>query len=83
MAETIQHRRLRNESGDVLRRVQAGETFQITNHGAVVAILSPAGEAAPPLRMRVASVRGGFAQLPRLQREHRVQDELDDLRSER
>ncbi len=40
--KTIPHRELRNHSGDVLRRVQAGETIQVTNHGEVVAILSPA-----------------------------------------
>ena len=41
MAKTISHRELRNHSSDVLRRVQAGETIQVTNHGEVVAVLSP------------------------------------------
>lgn len=39
--ETIPHRELRNNSGSVLRRVEGGETIDITNHGKVVARLSP------------------------------------------
>jgi prevent-host-death family protein len=40
--ERISHRELRNNSGEVLRRVQAGEIFEITNNGVVVATLAPA-----------------------------------------
>lgn len=37
--ERIPHRELRNNSAEILRRVAAGESFEITNHGEVVAIL--------------------------------------------
>ena len=43
--KTIPHRELRNRSSDVLRRVQAGETIQVTNYREVVAVLSPADPA--------------------------------------
>ena len=39
--QTIMHRELRNNSAAILHRVQAGETFEITNNGEPVAILSP------------------------------------------
>ena len=39
--QTIMHRELRNNSAAILHRVQAGETFEITNYGEPVAILSP------------------------------------------
>lgn len=38
---TISHRELRNSSSEVLRRVGAGESFTITNHGRPVARLLP------------------------------------------
>ena len=38
---TILHRELRNNSSKILEEVSNGETFEITNHGKVVAVLSP------------------------------------------
>lgn len=38
---TISHREMRNKSAEVLRRVEAGETIIVTNHGEPVAELSP------------------------------------------
>ena len=38
---TIPHRELRNNSSKILEEVSNGETFEITNHGKVVAVLSP------------------------------------------
>ena len=38
---TIPHRELRNNSTEILRRVEAGEAFAITNHGRMVARLVP------------------------------------------
>ena len=39
--ETISHREMRNRSGSYLRRVEAGESFLVSNNGTVVAILAP------------------------------------------
>lgn len=38
---TISHREMRNNSAEVLRRVEAGEELVVTNHGRPVARLSP------------------------------------------
>ncbi|MCX6433035.1 MAG: type II toxin-antitoxin system prevent-host-death family antitoxin [Actinobacteria bacterium] len=38
---TISHRELRNNSGEILRAVAAGESFTITNNGQPVAELVP------------------------------------------
>ncbi len=84
MSRTIPHRELRNDSSAVLRAVQSGETIEVTNNGEVVAILIPPPRApGTHLRIRRATARGGFAELHRLQLEHPVQDDLDDLRSDR
>lgn len=40
-AKTITHRELRNESGRILREVQQGQSFVITNNGEPVAALQP------------------------------------------
>ncbi len=82
MTERLAHRDLRNRSSEILREVASGATFEITNHGKVVAVLSP-----PPrsrgLRIRAARVRSGFADLPLVSRAESVQDVLDDLRGDR
>jgi prevent-host-death family protein len=44
---TITHRELRNNSGPILRRVEAGETLDITNHGKVVGRIGPALDETP------------------------------------
>jgi prevent-host-death family protein len=39
--KTVTHREMRNSSGEILRAVAAGETFQVTNNGQVAAVISP------------------------------------------
>jgi len=81
VTERLAHRDLRNRSAEVLRDVAAGATYEITNHGEVVAVLSPPG-AGTDLRVRQPTARGGFSDLPRVRRGESVQQALDDLRSE-
>ncbi len=81
MAERLAHRELRNRSSEVLRQVAAGATYEITNHGVVVAVLSPPDRTVD-LRIRPARLRGGFAGLPRARAKESVQELLDDLRDE-
>jgi len=38
----INHRELRNNSSEILRSVDNGESFEITNYGRVVALIVPA-----------------------------------------
>lgn len=40
---TITHREMRNQSGEILRRVANGETIQVTNHGEAAALIVPPG----------------------------------------
>lgn len=83
MARTIPHRELRNHSSAVLREVQGGETIYVTNNGEVVAALVPPQRAVEAsLSIRRATVRGGFADLPRKQVDEPVQSVLDELRGE-
>ena len=82
MTEKLAHRDLRNRSSQILREVASGAIFEITNHGKVVAVLSPP-PGSPDLRVRAARVRGGFARLPLVSRAESVQDALDDLRGDR
>jgi len=39
--DEITHRQMRNESAEVLRRVAAGETILVTNHGQPAAVIGP------------------------------------------
>lgn len=84
---TIPHRELRNHSSEILRRVAAGETIEVTNHGEVAAVLvPPAG--APLDRLaragatRPARARGGFSHITRVSGESSERI-LDDLRGDR
>jgi prevent-host-death family protein len=86
--KTIPHRELRNNSSAVLREVQSGTTFRITNHGEVVAILTspdtpPAASPALGLKVWPARVRGGFSDLERTQLDISTQEIMDELRGDR
>ena len=82
--ESLSHRELRNRSGEVLRAVEAGESFTITNGGVPVARLVPVSDPAPDLRcVRPVRRRGGFSDLPLVARDETVQSALDALRDER
>lgn len=40
---TVTHREMRNQSGEILRRVADGETIRVTNHGEEAALIVPPG----------------------------------------
>lgn len=82
MPERLAHRELRNRSAEVLREVQAGAAYEVTNHGEVVAWLLPA-TGRVPLAVRPPRIRGGFAELPRVRRDVTTAQVLDELRDER
>lgn len=80
----IAHRELRNNSSEILRRVASGETMEITNHGDVVAIISPAQhERAPRVRMRKATIRGRFDEIEAVDAGESTQEIMDFLRGDR
>ena len=81
---TIAHRELRNQSGEVLRAVEAGESFTVTNHGRAVARLIPVTTAEPDLPLhRAATTRGGFSTLTRHIIATPSAETIDDLRGDR
>ena len=47
-------RELRQRASELLRRVAAGETIEVTDRGRPVAVLAPLPEAAPLERLRAA-----------------------------
>ncbi|MGH2705566.1 MAG: type II toxin-antitoxin system Phd/YefM family antitoxin [Actinomycetota bacterium] len=47
-------RELRQRASELLRRVQAGETIEVTDRGRPVAVLAPLPDAGPLQRLRTA-----------------------------
>ena len=41
--ETVTHREMRNRSGEILRRVEAGESVRVSNNGHPAALIVPIG----------------------------------------
>jgi prevent-host-death family protein len=41
--ETVTHREMRNRSGEILRRVEAGESVRVSNNGHPAALIVPVG----------------------------------------
>lgn len=85
---TIPHRELRNSSSEILRRVEAGETFDITNNGKVVARLSPVPKASKLEELRAAGLTRPAKAAIDVSKLEKVtgrtsQDILDDLRGNR
>ncbi len=50
--ESVGVRELRQRASELLRRVEAGETIEVTDHGRPVALLAPLPEAGPLERLR-------------------------------
>lgn len=61
-------RELRQRASELLRRVEQGETFEVTDRGRRVAILSPLPEGTPLNRLRrlgdVEPAKGDLDELP-------------------
>ena len=71
MSRMITQRELRDNSGDVIRQLEAGETFVVTRRGV------PVGELVPIRRRRFASrseIEAAFGGAPRI--------DVDQLRSD-
>jgi antitoxin (DNA-binding transcriptional repressor) of toxin-antitoxin stability system len=83
--ERIPHRELRNNSAEILRRVAAGESFEITNHGEVVAILrQPSADDLWHAEMaRPATRSRGWNTIRPVKAKRPMQDLLDELREDR
>ena len=51
---TVGVRELRQRASELLRRVEAGETIEVTDRGRPVALLTPVPDAGPLARLRAA-----------------------------
>lgn len=83
--ERIAHRDLRNRSAEILRRVAAGESFEVTNHGDVVAVLVPPRTGAASLNIvKPATRTGAWSDIrPEPGNGRPTQEVLDELREDR
>ena len=65
---TVAIRELRQRASELLRRVEAGETIEVTDRGRLVALLGPAVMASPLDRLRtsgeVIAATGSIDDLP-------------------
>ncbi len=65
---TVGVRELRQRASELLRRVEAGETFEVTDRGRPVAVLAPLPEAGPLEQLRAAGdaipAAGSISNLP-------------------
>lgn len=77
MATEVPQRELRNNTADLLRRVEAGEQLRITVHGHPVAELVPIDRAQQfvPFDELVRELRGAMLPEDRLEQELRELDE--------
>jgi prevent-host-death family protein len=79
MAETISQRQLRNDNAEIMRRVEAGESFVVTRNGKPVADLLPHA-AAPKKRKTLRDMQEDFRTLPKIDVEQWYRDRAaDDL----
>ena len=79
---SISHRELRNQSGEVLRQVARGETYEVTNHGQVVARLSPPTTGTDLRCVRAAKGAVRWSRLPRATASEGSGDALTALRGQ-
>jgi len=75
MATVIAQRDLRNDSAEILRRVESGEEFVVTRNGTPVAELRPAAQRRGVSRGRLAAA---FAAVPAVDLD-RLRGDLDAL----
>ncbi|KQZ67114.1 type II toxin-antitoxin system Phd/YefM family antitoxin [Nocardioides sp. Root151] len=79
--KSISQRELRNDSAEVLRSVERGESFLVTRRGVPVAVIGPVR--ATDLASRPARRRNALAALPRVRSSLSTAGVLDDLRGDR
>ena len=83
MTTAISQRELRNQSADIMRRLQAGESFTLTSNGTTIGSLTPATQ---PMGLPITrpATKRGFDGFPL----HAASDTppsavLDELREDR
>lgn len=83
MTTAISQRELRNNSADIMRRLQTGESFTVTTNGRIVGSLTPASQ---PMSLPITrpATRTGFDGFPlHPASETPISEVLDDIREDR
>lgn len=82
MPEIIGQRRLRNDNAEIMRRVEAGESFVITRNGKPIANLIPLAREPERRRRTVREFQEDMRKLPPIDVEqwYRDRDATPDLR---
>lgn len=81
--KTISQRELRNDNAEVIRGVEAGETYTVTRRGVPVARLVPISEAGDLRCDRPAKKRPTYAEQERVSGGGPTSELLNDLRGDR
>lgn len=81
--KTISQRELRNDNAQIIRGVEAGETYTVTRRGVPVAEIGPVGHTGGLRVLGPATNHGGFSGLKRVRIERPSSEILDELRDER
>lgn len=81
--KTISQRELRNDNAEVIRGVEAGESYTVTRRGVPVARLVPLGTDADLRCDRPATTRPTYADRPRVRLDASTRELVEDLRGER
>ena len=78
----LSQRELRNNSAQVLREVEAGASFVITNNGRPVGRLVPLPELGLPIAVPAHPILA-LSEIPRVKADRSILEILDELRAER
>lgn len=79
----ISQRELRNDNAEIIRAVEAGETFTVTRHGVPVARVTPVPTETDLRCVRAATPERRATALPRVVAARPTREHLDDLRGDR
>jgi prevent-host-death family protein len=79
---SISQRELRNDNAEIIRAVEAGESFTVTKRGVPVAQVTPVRES-DLRRVRPATPGHDVTSLPRVKAARPMAEHLDDLRGDR
>ncbi len=82
VVRSISQRELRNDNAEIIRAVEAGESFTVTRRGVPVARLTPVPDA-DLRRVRPATPTCDVTALPRVTSSRPMTEHLDDLRGDR
>jgi prevent-host-death family protein len=79
---SISQRELRNDNAEIIRAVEAGESFTVTRRGVPVARLTPV-PASDLRRIKPAAPGWDATSLPRVAASQPMAEHLEDLRGDR